>query len=83
MVEETFMKDDDMYWGEIMIVSGAMLIGEKESCDEARVWLRTFGGNVYHITIGSWFLGWLLKNVSDGNIKIWKESIGAEDTIIE
>jgi threonine aldolase len=28
-------------------ISGAMLIGEKEFCDEARIWLRRFGGNLY------------------------------------
>jgi threonine aldolase len=28
-------------------ISGAMLIGKKEFCDEARIWLRRFGGNLY------------------------------------
>jgi len=28
-------------------ISGAMLFGTKEFCDEARVWLRRFGGNLY------------------------------------
>jgi threonine aldolase len=28
-------------------ISGAMLMGEKDFCDEARVWLRRFGGNLY------------------------------------
>ena len=28
-------------------MSGAMLLGSKEFCDEARVWLRRFGGNLY------------------------------------
>ena len=28
-------------------ISGAMIMGEKDFCDEARVWLRRFGGNLY------------------------------------
>jgi threonine aldolase len=28
-------------------LSGAMLLGSKEFCEEARVWLRRFGGNLY------------------------------------
>lgn len=28
-------------------ISGAMLLGPKEFCDEARIWLRRFGGNLY------------------------------------
>ena len=28
-------------------MSGAMLLGSKEFCDEARIWLRRFGGNLY------------------------------------
>ena len=28
-------------------LSGAMLMGSKDFCDEARVWLRRFGGNLY------------------------------------
>lgn len=28
-------------------ISGAMLLGSKEFCDEARIWLRRFGGNLY------------------------------------
>ena len=28
-------------------ISGAMLLGSNEFCDEARVWLRRFGGNLY------------------------------------
>jgi threonine aldolase len=27
--------------------SGAMLMGSKDFCDEARIWLRRFGGNLY------------------------------------
>jgi threonine aldolase len=27
--------------------SGAMLLGSREFCDEARIWLRRFGGNLY------------------------------------
>ena len=28
-------------------LSGAMLLGNQEFCDEARIWLRRFGGNLY------------------------------------
>lgn len=28
-------------------ISGAMLMGDKEFCEEARVWLKRFGGNLY------------------------------------
>ena len=30
-------------------ISGAMLIGTKDFCDEARTWLRRFGGNLYTV----------------------------------
>ncbi len=28
-------------------ITGAMILGDKEFCDEARVWLTRFGGNLY------------------------------------
>jgi threonine aldolase len=30
-------------------ISGAMLMGSTEFCDEARIWLRRFGGNLYSL----------------------------------
>jgi len=30
-------------------ISGAMLMGSNEFCDEARIWLRRFGGNLYSL----------------------------------
>ena len=51
-------------------ISGAMLIGDKAFCDEARVWLRRFGGNLYTLlpyAVDSW--DGFQKNVSEGNIR--------------
>lgn len=38
-------------------ISGAMLLGDAEFCDEARIWLRRFGGNLYSVlpyAVSSW-----------------------------
>lgn len=50
-------------------ISGAMLIGDIAFCDEARVWLRRFGGNLYTLlpyAVDSW--DGFQTNVSDRNI---------------
>lgn len=47
-------------------MAGAMLMGSKDFCDEARVWLRRFGGNLYTLLPYA-VSGW------SGYQKYWKE----------
>ncbi len=57
-------------------ISGAMLIGDKSFCDEARVWLRRFGGNLYTLlpyAVDSW--DGFEQNVSNGNIVTFKKRL--------
>jgi threonine aldolase len=49
--------------------SGAMLLGSKEFCDEARIWLRRFGGNLYTLlpyAVSGW-AGYKRHWLGDGN----------------
>jgi threonine aldolase len=34
---------------DLEVLSGAMLLGSADFCDEARTWLRRFGGNLYTV----------------------------------
>jgi threonine aldolase len=48
-------------------LSGAMLLGPKDFCDEARIWLRRFGGNLYTL------LPYAVSG-SSGYQKYWKDA---------
>lgn len=55
---------------------GAMLLGDKKFCEQARIWLRRFGGNIYSLLPYA-VAGW------SGYRKYWKDQDGFFHTQLE